>query len=459
MPKIGRSVGQDGQNDIADVALVQVMLRILKNNRGRPFFAFAASGHCDESTKVAIRAFQNERGLATAPGANAARAVGNLKAKTPAAQAARGFVQGMINAVGNVATLVAPADKLGLVEPTSATFRTLVQEVVSVDSDYDDLRVLPGTKMAYLASSSQDLDDKIDEIKKSKRQGRHGPVGPEGSGLEPGFRDTVIDLIKKVFDKHQIALGAWGVFSFSRDFDGQLSRVETGSSQAGPGVGNHNFGRAMDIGYKGLRWIKENGSIATIQNEDDFDKHLGWRIQALYEARNAILESPPRGSGSLFRIRMKHGDNDPNHFQAVNQLSDWYPHDKVVSMIDSLAGLLTKVGPKFDLKPLQQLGLKVTAAMTWEAVGDHLECDLGFGGGTVPVGSPTEIFKGHAHVTAHNLVVLTNLAAAAGTPHIHNHDISTAQVNAMKQALKQIMDLADDNWRDWKALDSQGNPI
>jgi hypothetical protein len=30
MPNIGRSVGQGGQNDTADVSLVQVMLRIIR---------------------------------------------------------------------------------------------------------------------------------------------------------------------------------------------------------------------------------------------------------------------------------------------------------------------------------------------------------------------------------------------------------------------------------------------
>jgi hypothetical protein len=75
------------------------------------------------------------------------------------------------------------------------------------------------------------------------------------------------------------------------------------------------------------------------------------------------------------------------------------------------------------------------------------------------VGTSTEIFKGNARVTAHMLAILTNGAAAPDQPRINAHDISTAQVSAMKQALKQILDLADDHWLDWKALDNQGNPI
>jgi hypothetical protein len=460
MPQIKRSVGEGGNNDMQDVALVQVLLRIIKDSRGRPYYNDVVSGHHNGETKKAIIAFQNAHGLASAPGAAAAKAVAGMRAKGPAAVATRNFVQGLIRTGGAVVAIALPPDKLGLVEVNSSTFKTMVQEVVKVNPDHDDLRVLPRSRMVYLAASSQELDASIKEIREARRRGRSGPIGAVGDGLEAGFRDVVIRLIKEVFKQHEIVLKAWGEFSFSRDFDGQLSRVETGSSQAGPGEGNHNWGRAMDIGFKDLRWIRDNGSIATVKDETDFDKHLGWRQQDLYAARNEILEKPPRGKGELFRIRMKGGDNDPNHFQAVNQLHDWYPSDKLVSMQHSLVDLLNRVSPKFSLAGLQGLGLKVTVAMTWDRIGDHYECDLGFAGGaTVPVGTATEIFTGHARVSASILAKLTNLAAQPGVPHIHAHDISSGQVAAMKQALKAIFDLADDHWRDWKAMDAQGNPI
>jgi hypothetical protein len=158
---------------------------------------------------------------------------------------------------------------------------------------------------------------------------------------------------------------------------------------------------------------------------------------------------------------MHSGDNDPNHFQAVNQISAWYPRDPLVHMGQSLVGLLNRVGLGFSLNDLQTLGLRVTTAMTWERgdVAHQYKCDLGYGGDTFALGSATDIFTGRAHVTAALLARATNAVAPAGTPHIHASGISNRQVAAMKQALKALFDLADAHWQDWQALDKDGNAI
>jgi hypothetical protein len=220
----------------------------------------------------------------------------------------------------------------------------------------------------------------------------------------------------------------------------------------------------MDIGFKGLRWVKDDGTIGTVKNENDFDKNptLGQtRITALYQARNRILEKPPVGTGPFFRIRMGGGDNDPNHFQAVNQL-DIYP-DKQVSMARSFVGHLDRVGTLYPIGELQKVGLRVSVPMTWEVGGTHrYKCDLGFGEGKFDVGESKDIFRGRATVTREMLAKATNdyhSAMGGGVPAVHASSFTQAQVDAMKAALFAIFALADDNWRDWTPLDRHGNPI
>jgi hypothetical protein len=272
----------------------------------------------------------------------------------------------------------------------------------------------------------------------------------------------VLQMVQKVFDEHEIVLGPWGDLSFGRDFDGQLNGISPGSSQAQPGESNHNFGRAMDIGFKGLRWIGDDFIIRTVTGEHNFDTTLlGWRAEALFKARNLILEKPPVGTGPFFRIRWSGKDEDPNHFQAVNQL-DMYP-DPHVSMSQSLVGLLDTVGPLFPIAELTKLGLRVLGPMTWKWGGGHrYNCDLGFGGDKFVVGEAKDIFLGRAAVTQDMLAQATNAMHAAmggGVPQVHAADFKQPQVDAMKNALQAIFFLADDHWRDWAALDGSGHPI
>jgi peptidoglycan hydrolase-like protein with peptidoglycan-binding domain len=422
MPEISNSVGEGGRNETHDVALVQAMLRVLRKPlRHDPYYPHRVSGRFDGNTRAAIRAFQQDQGTS-------------------------------------------PPDPLGLVGVNSGTFTAMISELHAVNPDLDSLRVLPGTRMVYLGASTAELEASLKEVRDARRMGRSAPVGNSGEGLHPDFRAEVVRMIREVYRQHQIVLRGWGEFSFGRDFDGQLSRVETGSSHAQPGEGNHNFGRAMDIGFKGLRWLKDDGTIGTVTSEDTFDHDptLGHaRVEALFKARNVILERPLVGTGPFFRIRMDGGDNDPNHFQAVNQLS-LYP-DPQVSMARSFVGLLDRVGPLFPLGELQKLGLHVSVPMTWEVGGGHrYKCDLGFGGDKFDVGESRDIFRGRAAVTRELLARATNAYHAAmggGVPRVHAADFSQAKVDATKQALQAVFALADDNWRDWQALDRHGNPV
>jgi hypothetical protein len=253
-----------------------------------------------------------------------------------------------------------------VIEPDSATFSMLVEDVVSRDADYWSLRVLPDTKMVYLEMTQAEFDARLKTVTDSE--------------LQAGFKAKVIALIRKVYDEHKIALAGWGKLSYRRSFADQHSVLARGTSEAGPGESNHQFGRALDVGYVGLRYVQQNGKVAKVLDENQFDKNLhSWQISALYRARNALWERPPQGKGALFRIRMKGGDNDPSHFQEFNQFASLYP-EKTVDIRRSLADFLG-----------------VVSGMAWEKrSGGHLACDLGLGGSLVDVGTADQIWTGSA---------------------------------------------------------------
>jgi peptidoglycan hydrolase-like protein with peptidoglycan-binding domain len=175
MPEIKKSVGEGGLNDTPDVALVQVLLRVIKNARHKPYFNHFVTGRYDSETKKAIIAFQNAHGLASMPGAATAKAVGAIKTKGPATVAKK-LVKGMIEVVGEMAATVLPPDKSGLVDVNSNTWKKMVEEAVKIKPDFANLRALPGTRMLYVEGTNAELDASIQEMRDARRRGRSAPV-------------------------------------------------------------------------------------------------------------------------------------------------------------------------------------------------------------------------------------------------------------------------------------------
>ena len=117
-----------------------------------------------------------------------------------------------------------------MIEPGSATFSMLVEDVVGRDADYWRLRVLPDTKMVYLEMTQAEFDARFKTVTDSE--------------LQATFKAKVIALIRKMYDEHKIALAGWGKLSYRRSFADQHSVLARGTSEAGPGESNHQFGRA-----------------------------------------------------------------------------------------------------------------------------------------------------------------------------------------------------------------------
>src|SRR5207248_848987 len=125
-----------------------------------------------------------------------------------------------------------------------------------------------------------------------------------------------------------------------------------------PGESNHQWGQAIDFGYKGLKLVKEDGTFLTITNEDVID-HLvaGWQREALYKARNKIAEHPPQGAGKLFRIRFK--DNTGKLIDAGTADQIWMGNAAVTKAM--LAMALTDAAKAKDPKAAAVKEASITA--------------------------------------------------------------------------------------------------
>ena len=396
MQLISNSVGVGGVNNRSDVALVQAIL--VKTQRSvirvpliaptlAPYLS-SYDGVCGQPTKDAIRAFQDDHvwstGNQTTPGGTT-----NWGFQTPLAPVRR---------------------NAGLVEPNGATWLKLLEKV---PADFADLRVLTGGKTVYVAATANQIQERI--------------AAASALTFEPAFLRKVVTCINAMHTLYGIALGVCPKGD-RRDFgkqDDLLNQAEF-VTNAGPGESNHNFGMAVDLGFKGLRWLRPTGEV--VENEDPWMHKLspGNVINAealkFWQALRAVGTS---GSVGLFRGP----EADRPHLQ------NW--SDAGVSMGARLADLLSRSG-----------------SMRWSAhyVESHYRyrSDLGLGGELVELGTASQIWNKQATLTLD--VLKRARAAAAGNPPAgaaRPRPVTDADVTAMKQQLRDQFDLADTNWRSW----------
>src|SRR6516165_2161270 len=379
MPTLPASVGEaartKGVNKRHDVALVQVLLMTAKDPKtGKSYFGPHYEGTSGSATVGAIKAFQDSWTLASPPTPPVPGA--GVKGGTPTA----GKPGATSPAPAPTPPAPASTEKYGLIEPTSATFKKLVDAM---------------------------------------------------------------------FNSHKIVLGGWNTKdSFLRSFNNQHKSLGDGSSPLHPGESLHQYGRAMDAGWRGLVWIQDDGKPSTIHTGPDWDT-MGskgyWRQNAFYDARNKIWESPPRGTGTIYKIATA---NDPDHFQAYSQEPGYYPKTSTVNLFVSLAALLSKVSADRGDK------------MKWEAgsPAHHYSCDLGLGGTPVGVGTADGIWQGNATLTkAQYVKALNDARAKTKQPPLKEADVKKEDFDKVFKALKQACDDAEkDGTAKWVALDNSG---
>ena len=368
MADIKDSVGEGGTNRGHDVAMVQAMLRVVKNAKGHVYLHGIYDGSYGNQTKNAIIDFQKDYNLAPVPAPG--------KAAPPPGPGQEKF--GLINAGG------VTVQKLNAMLPPS----------------HKDILVVEGTKTVYWPGSAADAANHEKNISND-------------ADLEPSFRAIVAKLVNLMFARHKIVLSltnTGGRRTFQKQFD--LVTQPDPPTQAGPGESNHNFGQAVDIGFKGFKWMRGDGSSVG-PNRDTWWlnelAHFPAKSAEMWAVRNKIAADEL----GLFRSNLK---GDLIHIQKFS--------DDNVSMRNSLADLLTRVG-----------------TMKWSHGGVY-KCDLGGGGKHYPVGTSVQIWAGNSPVTK------ADVAAAAGVPLAKVKD---TDVKAMQQKLKAEFEAAEVKWVKWEA--------
>src|SRR5271168_1496659 len=234
MADIKDTVGGPG-SQVQDIALIQMMLKVIKDAKGASYLKANYSGDWNDATKDAIIRFQKDNKLIALPqdpgkdlkGGAPARPAGAAKVlpasmKLPAAPQNTGMM-----------------DKEGIVALKSATLEKLN---ALLPATYKEAMILPGRKTVYFPGSAED----------AKASATHIGTNPE---LEPMFRQKAADFVAQFYQQTKIALKATKS-GMRRKFQEQMDVI----SQAGPGESNHQFGQAADIGFVGLRWVDGDGT-------------------------------------------------------------------------------------------------------------------------------------------------------------------------------------------------------
>jgi len=381
------SVGVAATNKSHDVALVQAMLKVVKNAKGIPYLAGNYDGIYGKQTTTAIQTFQIDNGLAKAPAAKIAPPGATKTPGTPVA---------------------GKMEKLGFIEKNSASLKKLVS---MLPATYSKMRIIPGTKTVYIDDSKTNAQNSRNTINMA-------------NDLDTTFRDNVVRLIDEMYAQHKIALWVTDT-GRRRTFAEQAAQTKT---KAGPGESNHNFGRAVDIGFKDFTWVKGVGSL---KKDADWLNSLEATKAAqstlLWDARDKIALQAP--------INMHRLQFERVHLQAYDQAT--------ASSARSLVALLNLGGAQFwETGPMVAVGKETFRAY---------KTNLGAGKAAPhQVGTARQIWAGKATVTKAMIAQAKTLLEAATTKKVYKDADITAKDIAQAQAnLKADFEKADTNWKKW----------
>jgi LAS superfamily LD-carboxypeptidase LdcB len=388
MPDIKDSVGHNAINRKSDVAMVQAMLRVLKDANKRSYFNADYDGNYNAALKFAILNFQNAHKLVPA------------EAKGPVVLA-----KGAAPDVKN-------KEQLGRLIPNGPTLAKMNTLLSAAHKDHKEMRIIDGTRTVYAPADAKAAAASEDAITAEE-------------DLEPGFRKNVAKLVHLMYERHKIVLSVT-TSGWRRTFQAQYDLTQqkdpkTGKAptQAGPGESNHNFGRAVDIGLKGFKWLKGDGSWVT--NETWWLHKLvaagGGKSDEMWAARNKIAVDELGLHASALK-------GDLIHLQSFS--------DAKVSMRRSLADLLSRVGQK----------------MKWAAQAGGYATDFGLGGKKMyPVGKATDLWAEKAQVTK---AVVAEIWTTSKKKAYKVTDVKDADVTNLKNQLKGELQSAELEWTQWQ---------
>jgi hypothetical protein len=249
MPEITASVGDGATNKTHDVALVQAMLRIVKNAKGASYFGSAYDGTYGATTKTAIIAFQTD---------NAKTIQAGEKGK----------------------------EKLGVIDQAATTLSTLS---AALPATHAALRIIPNTKTVYLEGAQADATASAAAIRNDAE-------------FEATFKQRLAQLVDTVYATHRIVLKLTPT-GRRRTFAQQAAETAT---NAGPGESNHNFGRASDIGFRGFKWLQGDGVLKQdIDWLNSLEAANAAKANAFWDARDAIAKTLPLYRLNFERIHLQ----------------------------------------------------------------------------------------------------------------------------------------------------------
>jgi hypothetical protein len=363
MMELTGTVGEHGANATHDVSIVQAMLCVAHrpaavDRNHRPYLR-TIHGSADKHTRDAIKLFQSDH----APRSSSDKPSGTITSG-------------------------------------DSTWTALVAEM-PVQLKY--LRALPGSRIVYLEADAAALQANL--------------LALNALTFESGFAEVVTELLNRIHLLYGIAIsvnddGDRRTFQKQMDIFNRVPRV-TGS---GPGESNHNFGRAVDLGFKNLKWLQPNSVV--VQRESSMLKTMDPKLHGAGQA--GFFWDMLRDEGKA--IGMYPGPlGDRPHLQDF---------DDAINSAARLGVLLSQVG-----------------VMTWTGHTvhghRHYECDLGEGGKMFNVGTSIQIWNRSAPVTTHMLDEARRQTEPS-TPHATAKDVS-----ALQEALRADFVTADARWSEW----------
>lgn len=267
MPEITGSVGDAASNKTHDVALVQAMLRLVKNAKGVAYFGSAYDGTYSAAIKTAITAFQADHATTIQAGQKGAEAIG------------------VMNAGGKTLTAVSAA----------------------LPASHALMRIIANTKTVYLEGAQADAAASAAAIRADAE-------------FESTFKQRLAALVDTMYAKNKIVLKITPT-GRRRTFAQQAAETAT---KAGPGESNHNFGRASDLGFRGFKWLQGDGTIKQdIDWLNSLEATSGAKAGAFWDVRDALAAAQPLYPLKFERIHLQLYDQTTisNQRSLVNLLN------------------------------------------------------------------------------------------------------------------------------------------
>ncbi|MDQ3948709.1 MAG: M15 family metallopeptidase [Gemmatimonadota bacterium] len=388
MPDIKDTVGEGGANNVHDVALVQAMLRVVKDAKGQPYLGGNYDGVYGGQTKAAIQRFQADQKLVPPP-------PGTKDGKT------------LIGVAG------ATIQKLSAMLPPA----------------YTDIRIIEKMKTVYVAAS--DVDAKAGQT----------TVNGEPN-VDPAFRGKALQAVKQTYADYKIAFTV-GPNGGRRTFAQQAKIATTGATTVGPGESNHNWGRALDLLPVNFQWLKGDGTVVKDTPWlEQLEKQKGVaQADQIWDARDVAVKA-----AGLFLIKTTQTFRDRPHVQAWDQNAVNMGNALValLNAVDAIKWANAGGSPRqysCDLRLAGAEQVKIgTAVQIWNTQAKVAAADV------VTAVNKAQIALDDARLIWGGKAVVKK---AAFKP-IAAKDVKATDITAIQKALKKSFELADQNFLKWK---------